>query len=87
MALAGVWALITSSRIDGEKQPELKTSMIRWSVKWLVPSYVATPFLLLWYLYMVPQTQRALLTLGIDTRGGTTTRSPLTRTIFFFWPV
>lgn len=67
MALAGVWALITSSRIDGDKQPALKTSMVRWSVKWLVPSFVATPFLLMWYLFMVPQTQRALLTLGIDT--------------------
>ena len=66
-SLAGIWALITSSRIDGDKQPALKTSMVRWSVKWLVPSFVATPFLLVWYLFMVPQTQRALLTLGIDT--------------------
>jgi cytochrome bd-type quinol oxidase subunit 1 len=66
-SLAGIWALITSSRIDGEKQAALKTSMVRWSVKWLVPSFVATPFLLVWYLFMVPQTQRALLTLGIDT--------------------
>ncbi|MDR3739921.1 MAG: cytochrome ubiquinol oxidase subunit I [Terracidiphilus sp.] len=66
-SLAAVWALITSSRIDGDKQPALKESMVRWSVKWLVPSFVATPFLLVWYLFMVPSTQRALLTLGIDT--------------------
>jgi cytochrome d ubiquinol oxidase subunit I len=66
-SLAGVWALITSSRMDGEKEPELKASMVRWSVKWLVPSFVATPFLLVWYLFMVPASQRALLTLGIDT--------------------
>jgi mono/diheme cytochrome c family protein len=66
-SLAAVWALITSSRIDAEKQPALKASMVRWSVKWLVPSFVATPFLLVWYLAMVPSTQRALLTLGIDT--------------------
>jgi cytochrome bd-type quinol oxidase subunit 1/mono/diheme cytochrome c family protein len=71
-SLAGVWALITSSRIDGDKQPELKTGMVKWSVKWLVPSFVATPFLLMWYLYMVPQSQRALLTLGIDTIAGGT---------------
>ncbi len=69
-ALAGVWALITSSRIDGDKQPTLKASLVRWSVKWLVPSFVATPFLLMWYLFMVPSTQRALLTLGIDTIAG-----------------
>lgn len=66
-SLAGIWALITSSRIDGDKQPVLKTSLVQWSVKWLVPSFVATPFLLVWYLFMVPQSQRALLTLGIDT--------------------
>jgi cytochrome bd-type quinol oxidase subunit 1 len=71
-ALAGVWALITSSRIDGDKQPALKTGMVKWSVKWLVPSFVATPFLLMWYLFMVPTSQRTLLTLGIDTIAGGT---------------
>ncbi len=71
-SLAGVWALITSSRIDGDKHPALKTSMVQWSVKWLVPSFVATPFLLVWYLFMVPASQRALLTLGIDTIGAGT---------------
>lgn len=66
-SLAGVWALITSSRIDGQAQPALKSSMVKWSVKWLLPSFVAMPFLLMWYLSMVPTSQRALLTLGIDT--------------------
>jgi cytochrome bd-type quinol oxidase subunit 1 len=66
-SLAGVWALITSSRMDGDTQPALKASMVKWSVKWLLPSFVATPFLMVWYLYMVPASQRALLTLGIDT--------------------
>lgn len=67
VSLAGIWALITSSRIDGDKQPELKTSMVQWSVKWLVPSFVAMPVLMIWYYTMVPASQRALLTLGIDT--------------------
>jgi len=71
-SLAGIWALITSSRIDGDKQPALKISLVKWSVKWLVPSFVATPFLLVWYLFMVPESQRALLTLGIDTIGAGT---------------
>jgi hypothetical protein len=71
-SLAGIWALITASRIDGDKQPALKTSMVQWSVKWLVPSFVATPFLLIWYLWMVPASQQALLTLGIDTIGSGT---------------
>ncbi len=71
-SLAGIWALITSSRIDGDAHPALKTSMVRWSVKWLIPSFIGTPFLLVWYLFMVPETQRALLTLGIDTIAGGT---------------
>jgi cytochrome bd-type quinol oxidase subunit 1 len=66
-SLAGIWALITASRIDGDKQPELKTSMVQWSVKWLVPSFMAMPFLMIWYYRMVPVSQRALLQLGIDT--------------------
>jgi cytochrome c553 len=66
-SLAGVWALITSSRIDGEKQPALKITNVRWSVKWLLPSFVAIPFLMIWYYMMVPASQQALLTLGIDT--------------------
>jgi cytochrome bd-type quinol oxidase subunit 1 len=66
-SLAGVWALITASRIDGDKHPALKTSLVRWSVKWLVPSFVAMPFLMIWYYMMVPASQQALLTLGIDT--------------------
>jgi cytochrome bd ubiquinol oxidase subunit I len=71
-SLAGIWALITASRIDGDKQPQLKAGMVKWSVKWLVPSFVATPFLLMWYLFMVPSSQRTLLTLGIDTIAGGT---------------
>jgi cytochrome bd-type quinol oxidase subunit 1 len=71
-SFAGIWALVTSSRIDGDKQPALKTSMVKWSVKWLLPSFVGMPFLMLWYLWMVPESQRALLTLGIDTIGAGT---------------
>jgi cytochrome d ubiquinol oxidase subunit I len=66
-SLAAVWALITSSRIDADKQPALKSSMVQWSVRWLMPSFVAIPFLLIWYYMMVPASQQALLTLGIDT--------------------
>jgi cytochrome bd-type quinol oxidase subunit 1 len=66
-SLAAIWALITSSRIDGTKQPALKTGMVKWSVKWLVPSFVAMPFLMIWYYMSVPASQQALLTLGIDT--------------------
>ncbi len=71
-SLAGVWALVTTSRIDGDKYPALKTSLVRWSAKWLVPSFVAMPLLLGWYLLAVPASQRALLTLGVSTIGAGT---------------
>lgn len=67
VSLAAAWALITSSRIDGEKQPETKKTLVRWSVKWLVPSFIAMPFLMGWYYLCVPSSQQALLSLGMDT--------------------
>jgi cytochrome bd-type quinol oxidase subunit 1 len=71
-SLAGIWALISASRIDGSTLPALKSSLVKWSTKWLMPSFVAMPFLFAWYLYMVPKAQRALLTLGVDTIGSGT---------------
>ncbi len=72
ISLAGVWALVTSSCIDGDKFPALKSSLVKWSVKWLMAAFVIVPFALIWYLWMVPASQRALLTLGIDTIGAGT---------------
>ena len=71
-SLAGIWALISASRIDGSTLPHLKSSLVKWSTRWLIPSFVAMPFLFAWYLAMVPASQRALLTLGIDTAGAGT---------------
>ncbi len=72
ISLAGVWALVTGSRIDSDKQPALKASYLRWTTRWLVPSFVLMPLTLLWYLLTVPASQRALLTLGISTIGSGT---------------
>ncbi|MCC6491336.1 MAG: cytochrome ubiquinol oxidase subunit I [Candidatus Hydrogenedentes bacterium] len=69
VSLAGVWALVTASRIDGFDEPALKTSIIRWSSKWLVPAFILMPVFFLWYLHMVPFEQRGLIKLGIATIG------------------
>lgn len=69
IAMAGVWALITASRLDGEKDGEAKTLWIRWSVRWLVPAFVLMPVSFLWYLGSVPEASRELLSLGIATIG------------------
>ena len=69
LSLAGVFALVTASRIDGEKQPELKTETILWARRWLLPCFLLLPLGLFWYLAEVPAAQRALLGLGISTIG------------------
>lgn len=72
ISLAAVWALVTTSRIDGFTQGKLKTSIVRWSVKWLIPSFVLMPFAFAWYLYLVPESSRQLMNLGISTIGAGT---------------
>ncbi len=77
-SLAGVWALVTASRLD-EKSP-LKAEVVRWSSKWVFTAFVSIPFFFLWYLYQVPEPQRHLLQLGIASIGqGMFTQ--LTRTV------
>jgi cytochrome d ubiquinol oxidase subunit I len=71
-SLAGIWALITTSRIDGARRPELKASLVRWSTKWLIPSFMLMPVFMGCYLWMLPESQWSLLTLGISTIGAGT---------------
>ena len=69
ISLAGIWALVTCSRINGETHPGTKTDLVRWSAKWLLPTFIALPLILAWYLFQVPESQRALLSLGMSTIG------------------
>ena len=69
LCLAGVFALVTASRIDGAKQPALKTDLIRWSTRWLVPAFILLPLAGAWYLYQVPAVHRHILELGFSTIG------------------
>lgn len=68
-SLAGVWALVTCSRLDGNKQPALKENLVRWSAKWLLPTFLLLPLVLGCYLWQIPESQRALLHLGVATIG------------------
>ncbi len=69
VSLAGVWTLVTASRIDGFTNPELKKRVIQFSSKWLIPGFFLLPLFLFWYLQMVPESQRSLIELGIATIG------------------
>jgi len=68
-ALAGVWALLTASRMDGVREPALKAEVIRWSTRWLVPAFLLVPVALVWYLSAIPQNSRTLMQAGISTIG------------------
>lgn len=69
VSLAGLYGLISASRLDGFAQPELKTALVRWSAKWLWPAFALMPVFFLWYLSTVPEASRQLLTLGVSTIG------------------
>jgi cytochrome bd-type quinol oxidase subunit 1/mono/diheme cytochrome c family protein len=69
LTLAGLWAFVTASRINSRTQGRLKTDVMRWSVKWMIPGFVLLPFLFAWYVARVPEDQLALLGRGISTIG------------------
>ena len=66
-SLAGIFALVTSSRLDGVRDAALKTAVVRWSSLWLFPSFILMPLFFLWYLASLPEANRDLLQLGIST--------------------
>jgi mono/diheme cytochrome c family protein len=69
LALAGTYALITVSRLDGSRLPEVKASLGRWSARWLLPAFVLMPIAFLWYLSALPDSVRQLAARGIPTAG------------------
>jgi hypothetical protein len=69
LSLAGVWALVSLSRLDDEVYGHTKARLIRWSTTWLAPSFLLMPFASIWYLLMVPAQNKHLLELGMSTIG------------------
>ena len=51
LALAGIYALITASRIP---DAALKVRMVRWSARWILPSMAVLPLLIWWYIRCIP---------------------------------
>lgn len=80
VSLAGVWALFNCSTIEISSNSRLKTELVRWSAKWLVPAFLLMPFCLAWFLWQVPEGQRSLLQFGISTIG-TGAFTQVTRTV------
>ena len=69
LSLAGIYALINYSRETDESQIKTKVQMVRWSAQWVIPMFILMPFVMAWFLYMVPTDSRGLLQLGMTTIG------------------
>jgi cytochrome d ubiquinol oxidase subunit I len=69
LSLAGIFALITASRLNPKKQGALKEDVVKWSAKWLMPSFLLLPFAAAWYFHSMPPANRSLFKRGISTIG------------------
>lgn len=69
LSLAGIYALVTYSRVEDEALARTKTAMVRWSARWMLPMFMLLPVVLLWFLMMTPPENRGVLELGMTTIG------------------
>lgn len=51
LVLAGVYALIRATR---EKDRALRTTLVNWSARWIVPAFVTLPLFAFWYIAKLP---------------------------------
>ncbi|RMH64346.1 MAG: hypothetical protein D6677_05090 [Calditrichaeota bacterium] len=54
LALAGIYAFVTASRID---DPDVKAKIIKWANMWIIPAFILLPFIAMWYIGNVPTAQ------------------------------
>ncbi|HMW32604.1 MAG TPA: cytochrome ubiquinol oxidase subunit I [bacterium] len=64
--IAGVFSIFTSSRVKDEN---LRTRLLHYSAKWLMPSFFLLPFFLYWYFTSLPADVAKLLETGIANIG------------------
>jgi mono/diheme cytochrome c family protein len=65
-AIAGVFAIVTSSRI---KDDPLRIRMLHYSAKWLMPSFFLLPFIGYWYFSSLPESVASMVLTGIANIG------------------
>lgn len=69
LSLAGIYAIITYSRVDAPELERHKVRMVRWSATWLIPMVLLLPVGLVWMFLAMKPESRELLTLGFSTIG------------------
>lgn len=65
-AIAGMYAMVTSCQLKDE---HLRTFMVRFCARWMLPVFIAGPFVGLWYLNSIPQAAVANIFTGIQSSG------------------
>lgn len=65
-AIAGVFAIVTSSRIKDEP---MRVRMLHYSAKWLMPSFFLLPFIGYWFFSSLPESVANLVLSGIANIG------------------
>jgi cytochrome bd-type quinol oxidase subunit 1 len=67
LALAGLWGIFQASRLDRENP--LRTWLLRYSSRWLMPSYLLAGFFMFWYVQMIPEESLNAMIGGISGAG------------------
>ncbi|MBI4552726.1 MAG: cytochrome ubiquinol oxidase subunit I [Candidatus Latescibacteria bacterium] len=67
LSLAGLWGIYQGTKLD--RDSFLRIWLLRYSSRWLIPSYMFAGFILIWYLQVVPDPSMAAMTRGIATAG------------------
>ncbi len=57
LALAGLYSLITSTRLKDE---DLRTKIVQYSGKWLIPAFILIPVAGIWYIAVIPPLAREI---------------------------
>lgn len=57
LALAGLYALLTASRL---KEEELRANLVRYSARWLAPAFFVLPLAGIWYISRIPPLAREI---------------------------
>ncbi len=66
LAIAGMYALVTSSRIE---ETRFRVFMVRYCAKWLLPVFFLGPLCTVWFLTQVPQSTLSTIFTGIQNSG------------------
>jgi cytochrome bd ubiquinol oxidase subunit I len=67
LALAGIFALFTASRLKG--MDDVKAYLLKYSAKWMLPALILGPLFVIAYLFALPEPTQQLIISGLSSIG------------------